>query len=144
MLSLNYFDSSPLSLVYYHLLTYEFFFATSHQATITSIQWEAAFIGIRETIPAISAILVTLNSVPGVIVSTSIPLMLKSKYDLNPATSMWSLIWTIFILLTSSMSFILLRHLMIWKIFAPRMLAQFLFSIVAELGLLFVECVSWK
>lgn len=67
------------NVVLWGLLGSHFFFCTGHQATVTTIQWEAAYVGFHGdfTNYAIPAFLITINTFAGPLLSTiGLPLLL--------------------------------------------------------------------
>ncbi|QPG74578.1 hypothetical protein FOA43_001909 [Brettanomyces nanus] len=139
-----------ISVVVVGLLGYLHFFTTGHQATLQSIHWDAAFI-ITETISfpfthltiildtfgsfiliSIGVALLTLWRQP----PTSRPVALVSKVVEN-ATSL--LLYQISLTIsTMVMTNHFRRHLMVWKIFAPRYMMNGLILIVMNFILVFV------
>ncbi|CAG8450303.1 11777_t:CDS:1 [Funneliformis caledonium] len=125
-------DTTFLDIVVFSLCGTLFFFSTGHQATIPSIQWSAGFIGIDEANFTITPILVTLNALSSQILFTcAIPLLVfwnKSPSTLGNSIY-YSLTTTILyyilynsVITTSTAIFAawFRRHLMVWKVFAPR------------------------
>lgn len=129
-----------------------YYFWTGHQATIPSIQWDIAFVSAKQLSYPISAITVVLNTL-GPLLLTVVSSVLVATWRRPPfkkprqilayvlragvGTSLVSTILT-----TASMIAVTLlrRHLMTWKIFAPRFMlagialcATDLFVIVALL-----------
>lgn len=118
------------------LMATQYYFATGHQATLASIQWDVAFIfteSIRAPLPHIALILNTFG--PFILAGFAAPLTMF--YKLSPSPKDFrasevnigkmlraSLSMMIYITLLTSfnliMTAILRRHLMVWKIFAPR------------------------
>jgi hypothetical protein len=95
------------------LLPMMWFFTTGHQATVTGIQWEAAYIGNESDFKPLLAAALLLNTLPGHF-PTFDSTYLKSILIFH-ATCLVG---------TCTFSMILVRHLMIWKIFGPRMIFQ--------------------
>lgn len=126
---LSYGDSTSqwirLSLVYF--LGHYLFFVTGHQATFTSLPWKAAFIGFEDMNYYGGIVLVTLSTLAGYIMS-----WIGWVY-LVPTTEstvfLLVLFQTVPTFLSAIFIFVLKRHLMTWKIFAPRFLLQVLLEI---------------
>ncbi|KAI8144828.1 hypothetical protein BJV82DRAFT_606405 [Fennellomyces sp. T-0311] len=104
------------------------YFATSHQATFTSLPWRAAFMGFDDVYYYAAMVLVALSTLSGPIVSWLSMLVLLSD-ELDPTAIRLSLyLMTALQSIPTSLSaifvLILRRHLMTWKIFAPRFMLQ--------------------
>ncbi|KAF9357823.1 mannose-ethanolamine phosphotransferase gpi13 [Mortierella sp. NVP85] len=116
------------------------FFATGHQATLSSIQWSSAFIGVQTLNMFISPMLVIVNTLgPFLLCAAALPLVvlwkLPPKADklgklvLFPDLTRLCLMMMLHqsLVLVTSMFFtggMFRRHLMVWKIFAPRFMLQ--------------------
>ncbi|KAG0046971.1 mannose-ethanolamine phosphotransferase gpi13 [Gryganskiella cystojenkinii] len=117
-----------------------YFFATGHQATLSSIQWSSAFIGIQSLNYMVSPILVVVNTLgPFILCAAALPLIvlwkLSPKADrlgqlvLFPELTRLCLMMMMHqsLVLVSNMFFtggMFRRHLMVWKVFAPRFMLQ--------------------
>jgi phosphatidylinositol glycan class O len=101
------------------------FFVTGHQATISSIQWETGFIGYRDILEPLQVALLTLNTLGGPIVA-AIYSSLHPKRDRAMGMGYQVAVLTG----TAAACQMLLRHLMIWKIFAPRFLLQVMLAAI--------------
>lgn len=117
------------------------FFVTGHQATFTSLPWKAAFVGFDEMSYYGGMILVTLSTLTGYLISWIGWLILLPESDKENKKSLYLLVLmqSIPTCLCSIFVFILKRHLMTWKIFAPRFLFQTLLNIGAHLIAIFFE-----
>lgn len=115
-------SDSLLLTLYVNLAGLFLFFITGHQATISSIQWESAFIGTTQSYPqAISFILLMMNTFSGPIIATIFLTMINGlSASILLVLVSWEMLFS-----TLFLPF-LLRHLMIWQIFTPRFLMQFL------------------
>ncbi|GEM06072.1 phosphatidylinositol glycan, class O [Rhodotorula toruloides] len=118
------------------LLAHLSFFSTGHQAVISSIQWSTAFIGFPSLTYPFSPILVTLNTLAGfVLTAAALPLFVF--WNLSPtlkdqgapmivgrnllrAGAGYMAYFAVLALASATCSTWLRRHLMVWKIFAPR------------------------
>jgi hypothetical protein len=100
-----------------YLMAIHLYFVTGHQWTFTSLQWEAAFIGIRQTITQISALLMLLNTMAGPL---TIAFVMKGKSHFATYQMVGLAIFC------STLRY----HLMIWRMFTPRLLLQVLMTIV--------------
>ncbi|KAG2234869.1 hypothetical protein BDF21DRAFT_428965 [Thamnidium elegans] len=124
-----------------HFLGHHLFFVTGHQASFTSLPWKAAFVGFDEMNYYGGMILVTLSTMAGHIISwlgmfillVDVPSLLTLPLHLlTLLQSIPTFLCAIFIL-------ILRRHLMTWKIFAPRFLVQILIEVGAHLAVIGLE-----
>ncbi|CAB4489695.1 unnamed protein product [Rhizophagus irregularis] len=118
-------DTSFLETIIFSLCGTLFFFSTGHQATISSIQWSVGFIGIDEANFTITPILITLNTLSSQILFTcAIPLLAfwnrSSNYSLTRTIIYYNLYNSIITTSTAIWAAWFRRHLMVWKIFAPR------------------------
>lgn len=120
------------------LLSYVIFFATGHQATFASIQWKVAFVGFDTVTYPWSPLLVILNTLgPFMLCALAVPLLVfwnfspKLARDGEPAkvplTSellraclRFSTYHAVITLSTAVWAAHFRRHLMVWKVFAPR------------------------
>lgn len=133
------------------LLGYLHFFTTGHQATLQSIQWEVGFM-FTETISfPITHLAIVLNTLgPFILVSVAVPLLtlwkipptnkpvaLSSKIAENAMTML--IYQTCLTLVTLIMTNNFRRHLMVWKIFAPRFMLNAIILILMNLVLTFVS-----
>jgi phosphatidylinositol glycan class O len=135
------------------LVGYALFFATGHQAVISTIQWKAAFVGLQTVVYPLSPLLVILNTLgPFIFTATCAPLLVFWKT--TPTMGANSNMPTLRNLLIVGLGFVnhhavvalcsavfaayFRRHLMVWKIFAPRFM-------LAAVALLAVDVViaSW-
>ncbi|KAG0369923.1 hypothetical protein BC939DRAFT_439089 [Gamsiella multidivaricata] len=117
-----------------------FFFATGHQATLSSIQWSSAFIGVPTLNYFFSPLLVILNTLgPFILCAAALPLVVLWKFlpkadklgklvlfpDLTRLCLMMMMHQSL--VLVANMCFtggMFRRHLMVWKVFAPRFMLQ--------------------
>ncbi|OGM40359.1 phosphatidylinositol glycan [Aspergillus bombycis] len=105
------------------------FFTTGHNATISSIQWEAAYIPAQGLHYPWSPLLVTLNTFAGPIVAAfSIPLIIAQDGHFQginhvaKSLTIHVLVYSVWALSTAVWAIILRRHLMLFAIFCPRFL----------------------
>jgi hypothetical protein len=123
---------SPVVALFYYLAGMHLFFISGHQATITNLQWEAAFIGFRSTIQAVAGVLMGLNTFGGPAIAAIAISIHAEKKPRNVRETYSAYIWFSLSQLVSSAvsSAVLLRHLMLWKMFTPRFMMQGLSCIV--------------
>ncbi|KAI8454087.1 hypothetical protein BY996DRAFT_6431359 [Phakopsora pachyrhizi] len=130
------------------LLSYVLFFGTGHQATLPSIQWKTGFIGISTAHQLWSALMIGF-----VLVSLSVPLL--GAWNLSPILGRGGRVSLTTEVLEGSIKLmnyhavlglssmlscsILRRHLMVWKIFAPRFMMASLVIVVVDLVICFLS-----
>ncbi len=108
------------------------FFKTGHQATLSSIQWEAAFIPLKSIHYPWSPLLIIINTFGAQILTTaSVPLIVLWKRppkkkailsDVAKAVSTYLLYFATINVATTMWAGWLRRHLMLYRIFSPRFL----------------------
>lgn len=111
---------------FFYLAGMHLYFVTGHQHTLTSLQWEAAFIGMQSTVQWISAILMLLNTFSGPILSTVAFCIFAKRNSARSqdATLMLLLHSVVQLIASAGFSAVLMRHLMVWKMFTPRFILQ--------------------
>jgi phosphatidylinositol glycan class O len=129
--------SSPdqKSLSIFALLAHALFFATGHQAALSTIQWKTAFVGLRTVVYPLSPLLVITNTLgPFFLLAVCVPLLVlwKTTPTVGAAPPMptlrhlvkaglgFSSHHALVALSSAACAAFLRRHLMVWKIFAPR------------------------
>lgn len=143
------------------LLGYIGFFATGHQAVLTSIQWKAAFVGFTTVTYPFSPVFVALNAFgPFLLSAMSIPLLAIWNVSPRPQSTIPTLAHSLQLILglmtyhttvTFASAFFaawLRRHLMVWKVFAPRFMLGGITLLVVDLGVVLalvgVRVTAWK
>ncbi|WVO18035.1 hypothetical protein L204_105733 [Cryptococcus depauperatus] len=138
-----------------------FFFATGHQSVISTIQWRSAFIGLGTANYAISPILVIINTWGSFfLTAVAVPLLAIWNISPRPRGSVPTLAHSLqlilaFLVYHTTVTFAsavtaawLRRHLMVWKVFAPRFMLAGVTLLVVDmgvaLGLVGVRVVGWK
>lgn len=106
------------------------FFKTGHQATLSSIQWESAFVALKTITYPWSPLLVVLNTFGAQILTTvAVPLIALWKQppkkpgllsDVAKALATLLLYYAVLNLATTMWAGWLRRHLMLYRIFSPR------------------------
>lgn len=142
--------SNLISVVVVGLLGYLHFFSTGHQATLQSIHWDSAFI-LTETITfPFTHICVLLDTLgPFILLSIGVTLLTfwKRSPGNKPGTLMSKVVENatslIIYQVTLTLSTMIMtnhfrRHLMVWKIFAPRYMLNALILIVMNVIIVFV------
>ncbi|GAA5870375.1 hypothetical protein JCM16303_001979 [Sporobolomyces ruberrimus] len=134
------------------LLAHLSFFSTGHQAVLSSIQWSSAFIGFPTLTYPFAPILVILNTLSShVLTALSIPLFvfwnippkladqppLVTSRHLLRSGALYSTYLVVVGLSSAICSAWLRRHLMVWKIFAPRFMLAGVTILVSDLVLVF-------
>lgn len=126
----NDLSQSPIGPVVLGLLGSFHFFKTGHQATLSSIQWESAFVALRTVTYPWSPLLVMLNTFGAQILTTvAVPLIVLWKQppkkpkllsDVAKALATLLLYHAVINLATTMWAGWLRRHLMLYRIFSPR------------------------
>ena len=142
----------PLALLGLHV-----FYGTGHQSTIPSIQWKTAFLLTSTLQYPISPTLVVLNTFgPQFLLALASPLL--ATWNVSPTThkattgpesgivvkrnalkaALGMMMYFEVLLIGSAMSAAWLRrHLMVWKVFAPRFMAAAAASLIVDLAVIF-------
>lgn len=145
-LDLNSLTSSPIGPIMLAVLGSFHFFRTGHQATLSSIQWESAFIPLHTIRYPWSPFLVALNSFgPQILAAAAVPLIVfwkqqpKKKGLLKAVTAAlaWHILYYAVVGLATAMwAGWLRRHLMLYRIFSPKfMMAGTVLGVVDLVGL---------
>ncbi|KAI0643370.1 hypothetical protein C8Q79DRAFT_978544 [Trametes meyenii] len=144
---LRFGEVTPLALLAMHA-----FFATGHQAAIPSIQWKSAFVLTPTLTYPFSPLLVTLNTLgPHFLVALATPLLAlwnvaplpqpasdaRARGDAVRASLGMMLYHAVLLVSSAVCSAWLRRHLMVWKIFAPRFMLSALSVVAVDLAVLF-------
>ncbi|KAL7662877.1 GPI ethanolamine phosphate transferase 3 [[Candida] zeylanoides] len=126
------------------LLAYQHFFSTGHQATIPSIQWDAGFVTTDSIVFPFTHLSIALNTLGSfVLVCLSVPLITLWRItpSAKPITVLSQVVLNVTSLMTyqtalSVSSFFFAghfrRHLMVWKIFAPRFMLSGILLVVMD------------
>lgn len=131
--------SRTTRLVLVHTLGSHLFFATFHQATFSALPWKAAFIGFDDMNYYGGATLVSLSTLGSYLLSWMgwrllLPAPQAPHYDYLLLLSQ-----SIPTALTAVFVYILRRHLMTWKIFAPRLLLQVILGLGVHVMALLIK-----
>ncbi|KAG0221967.1 mannose-ethanolamine phosphotransferase gpi13 [Actinomortierella wolfii] len=143
--------NSLLPVTVFSLLGNLLFFATGHQATLSSIQWSSAFIGVQTLNYYVSPLLVVVNTLgPFMLVAAAVPLItlwkLAPKAGKTGKIALFPELTRICLMMMMHQSLVLVanmfftgglfrRHLMVWKVFAPRFMLQASAMLVMDLVL---------
>jgi len=119
------------------------FFKTGHQATLSSIQWESAFIPLSTIRYPWSPLLVILNSFGAqILTAVAVPLVVLWKQppkkagllgDVAKAVATHLLFYAVVNLATTMWAGHLRRHLMLYRIFSPRFMTGAAVLLVVDL-----------
>ncbi|KAL3458671.1 hypothetical protein BJX64DRAFT_218967 [Aspergillus heterothallicus] len=160
-------SNSSIGPIVLALLGSFYYFKTGHQATLSSIQWETAFIPLTTVKYPWSPILVTLNTFgPQILTAVAVPLTvlwkrplqlsdsnnasskpaLKLLSDVAQAAATYILYFATINLATTMWAGHLRRHLMLFRIFCPRfMMGAAALAVVDVIIILFsVAGVRWS
>ncbi|KAK4123184.1 hypothetical protein N657DRAFT_645923 [Parathielavia appendiculata] len=136
--------SSPIGPVMLAVLGTFHFFKTGHQAVLSSIQWDAAFIPLFTIRYPYSPLIVTLNTFAGQILATAaVPLLVlwkasPKKRGLLDAVSRRALAgfvayFAVECLATMAWAGYLRRHLMLYRVFGPRFMTAAVVLLVVDI-----------
>jgi phosphatidylinositol glycan class O len=147
ILDLNSLTTSPIGPVVLALLGSFHFFKTGHQATLSAIQWESAFIPLHTIRYPYSPLLIALNSFGAQILAVvAVPLVVlwkqkpRKKGILRAVVSAlgWHVAYYAVVGVATTMwAGHLRRHLMLYRIFSPKfMTGAFVILVVDLVGVL--------
>ncbi|KAJ2403553.1 mannose-ethanolamine phosphotransferase gpi13 [Coemansia sp. RSA 2526] len=136
-------------------LSYVGYFATGHQFTLVSIQWSTAFVGVREMQLVVCGIIVALNTLGSfVLTAACMPLavlwneslgtqLLRLAPDnyisrITGAGAAYAAYHAVVSVSSAACAAWFRRHLMVWKIFAPRFMFSVPITLVSSAVLLLV------
>ena len=152
----NHLSSSAIGPIMLGLLGNFHFFKTGHQATLSSIQWESAFIPLKTIIYPWSPLLIVLNTFGAQILTTvAVPLVVLWKQspkkrglleDVTKAIATNGLYYAAINLATTMWAGWLRRHLMLYRIFCPRFMVGAVVVVIVEVvgALVALGGVRWK
>ena len=145
----NNLSDSAIGPVVLGLLGSYHFFKTGHQATLSSIQWESAFIPLSTIQYPWSPLLVILNSFGAqILVTIAVPLLVLWKQpatkkgllgNVAKALATFILYHAVINLATTMWAGHLRRHLMLYRIFSPRFMTGAAVLLVVDLVGAFVS-----
>lgn len=147
LLDLNDIASETIGPVMLGLLGNLYFFKTGHQAVLSSIQWDAAFIPLFTIRYPWSPLVVILNTFAGqILAAASVPLVVLWKTgpkrrgvleSVSRALGVFVAFFAVESLATMAWAGHLRRHLMLYRVFSPRfMMAAMVLLIVDVVGIL--------
>lgn len=132
------------------------FFKTGHQATLSSIQWESAFIPMKTIRYPWSPLLVVLNAFGAqILTAIAVPLVVLWKQppkkkgwlgDVAKAVATHMSYYAVINLATTMWAGWLRRHLMLYRIFSPRFMVGAALLLIVDLVSIFVALagVRWN
>ncbi|KAF2722073.1 hypothetical protein K431DRAFT_345816 [Polychaeton citri CBS 116435] len=133
---------SPLGPVVLALLGHFYFFKTGHQAVLASIQWETAFIALQTVKYPWSPLLVILNTFgANILCAIAVPAVVMWKIPpkapgllgrIAGAMATHIVVYAAIVLATVVEAAWLRRHLMLYRVFMPRMLLAVTVGLVVE------------
>jgi phosphatidylinositol glycan class O len=142
ILDVNALTSSPIGPIILALLGSFHFFKTGHQATLSSIQWETAFIPLRTIRYPWSPVLVALNFFSAQILAVAaVPLVVLWKQkprrkgilrSVAAALAWHALYYAVVGLATTMWAGHLRRHLMLYRIFCPKFMTAAAVLVVVD------------
>ncbi|ORY17996.1 hypothetical protein BCR34DRAFT_610603 [Clohesyomyces aquaticus] len=144
----NKLSDTPIGPVVLGLLGSFHFFKTGHQATLSSIQWESAFIPLRAIKYPWSPLLVILNefgaqilcavAVPAIVLWKQPPKKKGLLGDVAKAMATHLLFYAVINLATTMWAGHLRRHLMLYRIFNPRFMVGAVVLLVVDVVGIFI------
>ncbi|KAI9813779.1 MAG: mannose-ethanolamine phosphotransferase gpi13 [Pycnora praestabilis] len=139
----NNLSQSAIGPVILGLLGSFHFFKTGHQATLSSIQWESAFVPLQSVQYPWSPLLVVLNTFGAqILAAVAVPLVVLWKQppkkpgllgDVAKAVATHMLYCAVISLATTMWAGWLRRHLMLYRIFSPRFMMGAVVLLVVDL-----------
>jgi phosphatidylinositol glycan class O len=124
------------------------FFKTGHQASLASIQWDAAFIPLKTIMYPWSPLFILLNTfgaqilvaiaVPGLILWKRDPTRKNLLSDVAKAVATFLAFYATEALATAVWAGHLRRHLMLYRVFSPRFMMGALVCVVVDLAAIFI------
>lgn len=154
ILDLNSLSSSPIGPTMLAILGSFHFFKTGHQTTLSSIQWESAFIPLHTIRYPFSPLLVALNSFGAQILAiASVPLLVLWKQNPRKKNIFRSVVralvchlsyYAIMAASTSLWAAWLRRHLMLYRIFSPKFMTATVVLLVVEIFGLLIALIGFR
>jgi phosphatidylinositol glycan class O len=144
----NKLSDTPIGPIVLGLMGSFHFFKTGHQATLSSIQWETAFIPFRTIRYPWSPLLVVLNTfgaqilcavaVPALVLWKQPPKKKSLLGDVAKALGTHLLFYAVINLATTVFAGHLRRHLMLYRIFSPRFMTGAVALLVVDIVTIFI------
>lgn len=121
----------------------QYFFATGHSYLFSDIQFDAAFVGMDSVSIIIGGALVVVNTVGGpILAALSLPMFRPKFVQLSPYWWLYTASLTFLLVFGSTCASSIIfvsyarRHLMVWRVFCPKMLFDAVILIATALALL--------
>ncbi len=126
------------------------FFKTGHQAVLSSIQWNAAYIPLRNLIYPWSPLIMVMNTFGAqVLCAAAVPLTVLWKRPVRDTKTLWGdvaracmshvLYYNVMAVATTMWAGHLRRHLMLYRVFMPRYLLASALLVVVDVVLMVVS-----
>lgn len=142
IIDVNSLSASPIGPVMLAVLGSFHFFKTGHQATLSSIQWESAFIPLHAIRYPWSPLMVVLNTYAAQILAvTAVPLVVLWKQPprrkgllkaVSAALAWHILYYAVISTATTAWAGWLRRHLMLFRIFSPKFMTSGLAALIVD------------
>lgn len=136
-------DSCVLAGTMMAFIGIQYFFATGHSYLFSDIQFDAAFVGMDSASIILGGALVVLNTVGApMLAATALPLFRPKYIKISPYWWLYTASLTFLLVFgsacASSVIFVSYarRHLMVWRVFCPKMLFDAVLLIAAAVALL--------
>ncbi|TIA86635.1 hypothetical protein E3P99_03626, partial [Wallemia hederae] len=136
-------------------LAYLLYYSTGHQAVLSTLQWKAAFIGYPKLTYPVAPVLVSLNTLTAfIVVAVFVPLLvywkvaprvngsLHTNTNLLRVCSGFMLYNAAIALATMLAAAWFRRHLMVWKVFAPRFMLAAVALLATDAAIVFAVAVG--
>ncbi|KAL5612585.1 hypothetical protein BROUX41_004320 [Berkeleyomyces rouxiae] len=154
ILDLNFLANETIGPIMLAILGNFHFFTTGHQATLSSIQWDAAFIPLMRVRYPWSPLFIVLNTFAGQIIAASVvPLVVLWKVgpkrrgvleSVGSALASFVAFYAVEALATMIWAGYLRRHLMLYRIFSPRFMMAGTVLLVVDLVAILVALVGTR
>ncbi|KKA29723.1 hypothetical protein TD95_003817 [Thielaviopsis punctulata] len=154
ILDLNILTNETIGPIMLAILGNFHFFTTGHQATLSSIQWDSAFIPLFEVRYPWSPLFIAMNTFAGQIVAVSIvPLVVLWKVgpkrrgvleSVSTALASFVAFYAMEALATMVWAGYLRRHLMLYRVFSPRFMMAAVVLVVVDLAAIFIALIGTR
>lgn len=144
LIDLHELNNTALGPIILGLLGSSYFFSTGHHATLPAIQWEIGFVPVSTITFPLTHVALVLNTF-GPVILTTLAVPLTVFWKMAPSTNPIRLQSRVMNALMAYMSYhtvltlgsmiwttVLRRHLMLWKVFAPRYMLAGLTLVVVD------------
>lgn len=126
-------NDAALTGVRWGLLACAYFYSTGHAASVSALQMEAAYYGLADFHWLASSLLVFANTfAPLLLPALALPLLARLAALPHPRLLLgWALVFVVRAACTTAFVYGARRHLMVWRVFAPKFLFDATFLLVA-------------